>query len=320
MFAGLTSRSGPQSAEEGLALLASRLIEPSETTVHGLLFVTAMCGMALGAFALGLTNAAVSTGIALLGIGHFFWAKRRLPIGFIGVPLRFGARSPEWSPVLKESSDWGQWRLRPFFGFQPINMQARALDLPVIVIIVGGKADRPVAITIDASMVWAVWHPWRILSHGESIMVTALQELALSVIRDWGAGKTLETVLADKKGLQKLLQREIDKESDVWGIRVSRILIRNILVKSAKVLDSLESITSEKARVNAVEHIVASTKTLADELTIDMKDAVVFSALQRGHPVDVVWTPPGMARMTQAAATHAGMTRRNRGGDNASHE
>jgi regulator of protease activity HflC (stomatin/prohibitin superfamily) len=144
-----------------------------------------------------------------------------------------------------------------------------------------------VSISVDAVVYWRIMDMEKAYYKVENLL-SAMQNLVLTQIRSEMGQLELDQTFTARAEINEILLRELDEATDPWGVKVTRVELRDI-VPSKAVQDSMELQMSAERRKRAAiltsegerESAVNSARGKAEALELDAearKKAVVLDA------------------------------------------
>ncbi len=104
-----------------------------------------------------------------------------------------------------------------------MNMMEHAIEIPSQEVITKDNAT----VTVDAIVFLVVTDAYK-AAYNVSNYVSVCQQLALANVRSVIGQREFDTVLAERTQMNEEILRDIDAASEVWGIKVTRVEIRDI--------------------------------------------------------------------------------------------
>jgi regulator of protease activity HflC (stomatin/prohibitin superfamily) len=125
-----------------------------------------------------------------------------------------------------------------------------------------------VAVTVDAIVYWRVMVMEKAYYNVEDIE-DALENLVLTTIRSEIGSLELEETFASRKRINKALLKELDEETERWGVKVTRVEVQEIK-PAAAVLEAIEleraAQSKKKAAIYEAEGTVRAMQLLSEAL------------------------------------------------------
>lgn len=224
---------------------------------------------------------------------YFYVGLIDIPIGWKGVPLILGNRNKPWSVLFSEGSHWVP---KPFVSAELIDMRERTNDVKGLDIIATGKIMLPdpggdvskgkkqeskVEVHIDPSLQFRITDPWKVLSVGEEVVLEGMEQITRDGFRYAATKLGANDLIKDPNKVKQVVENDIDRRSDRWGILLLELPITRIAPKSDKVLAAYEKLSIEAnerpAEVLELGHVIKSTKRYMDELGIQDGEAALMA-------------------------------------------
>ena len=172
----------------------------------------------------------------VLGLGLGIWTIagfRRVPTGYVGVPLIFGARSDSW--VLSEGI---QWLPAGVMGHIDVDIRIKSTTVPSVQAITkDGVPLRPTAV-----MSYRVAAPALYLGAGTNVENTGLPEVVGRSIIGFIKGRSCDEALSTQGNDLRSVRMTVGNAITKWGLLVDSIQMTNIAPPPEVLADMMKKV------------------------------------------------------------------------------
>ena len=264
--------------------LEEHSIRPFLTIRRGLAVSTILTGVGI---VIGYMSSSFFAGASFSALSwlYFYVGLIDIPIGWKGVPLILGNRNEPWSALLSEGS---HWLPKPFVSAELIDMRERTNNVEGLDIIatgtiplLGEDQESKVEVHIDPSLQFRIVDPWKVLSVGEEVVLEGMEQITRDGFRQAATKRGADDLISDPNEVKQIVENDIDRRSDRWGILLLELPVTRVAPKSEKVIAAYEKLTIEArerpAEVLELGHVIKSTKRYMEELGIKDGEAALMA-------------------------------------------
>ena len=96
-----------------------------------------------------------------------------------------------------------------------------------------------VSMEIDTVIFYNITDP-KLYAYGHSQPLKAIEHLAATTLRNIVGGMELDETLSSRDEINLKLRKALDEATDSWGIKVTRVEIRNIIISDVELAEAME--------------------------------------------------------------------------------
>ena len=96
-----------------------------------------------------------------------------------------------------------------------------------------------VSMEIDTVIFYNITDP-KLYAYGHAQPLKAIEHLAATTLRNIVGGMELDETLSSRDSINLKLRKALDEATDSWGIKVTRVEIRNIIISDAELAEAME--------------------------------------------------------------------------------
>ena len=96
-----------------------------------------------------------------------------------------------------------------------------------------------VSMEIDTVIFYSITDP-KLYAYGHSQPLKAIEHLAATTLRNIVGGMELDETLSSRDEINLKLRMALDEATDSWGIKVTRVEIRNIIISDVELAEAME--------------------------------------------------------------------------------
>lgn len=144
-----------------------------------------------------------------------------------------------------------------------------------------------VSMEIDTVIFYNVTDP-KLYAYGHSQPLKAIEHLSATTLRNIVGGMELDETLSSRDEINYKLRKVLDEATDAWGIKVTRIEIRNIIISDVELAEAMEKQMIAE-RTKRAEILLAEGKKKSEILKAEgKKTAEILVAQGKAEAIRLV--------------------------------
>ena len=111
-----------------------------------------------------------------------------------------------------------------------------------------------VSMEMDTVVFYQVTDP-KLYAYGHATPLKAIEHIVATSLRNIVGGLELDETLTSRELINDKIRRVLDEATDAWGIKVTRVELRNIIISDAELAEAMEKqmIAERKRRADVIE-------------------------------------------------------------------
>lgn len=144
-----------------------------------------------------------------------------------------------------------------------------------------------VSMEIDTVIFYSITDP-KLYAYGHSQPLKAVEHLSATTLRNIVGGMELDETLSSRDEINYKLRKVLDEATDAWGIKVTRVEIRNIIISDVELAEAMEKQMIAE-RTKRAEILLAEGKKKSEILKAEgKKTAEILVAQGKAEAIRLV--------------------------------